>query len=194
MSTTTPPTAIDLRSLAQKDETLSGRAPLSAFARLSEGLPEFAAALAPVAWSARAQWRQPLGTLAVEAASAVMAEPQLWLQLQVSAEVPQTCQRCLSPYVQAVEVDRWFRFVATEAIALAEDDDSEEDLLVLEPRFDLLALVEDELLMELPLVPMHDECPEAPRMSTGELPESEPQDKPNPFAALAALKARSGKT
>ena len=184
MSTTTPPTALDPRHLAQKAETLSGSAPLAAFARLSEGLPGLDAAPAPVTWSAQAEWRQAVGA----------AEPQLWLRLELGAEVPQTCQRCLQPYAQAVEVERWFRFVATEEIALAEDDDSEEDLLVLDPRFDLCALVEDELLLALPLVPMHEECPEPPRMSAGELPEAEPQDKPHPFAALASLRGRGDKT
>jgi len=184
MSTTTPPTALDPRHLAQQAEPLSGSAPLSVFARLSEGLPGLDAAPASVSWSARAEWRQAAGA----------AEPQLWLLLQLGAEVPQTCQRCLQPYAQAVEAERWFRFVATEAIALAEDDDSEEDLLVLDPRFDLFALIEDELLLELPLVPMHEQCPEPPRMSAGELPEAEPQDRPHPFAALAAFKGRADKT
>jgi len=50
-------------------------------------------------------------------------------------------------------VDRDFRFVPDEATAMAEDDEAEEDLLVLSGEFDLLALVEDELLMDLPLVP-----------------------------------------
>jgi len=193
MNAATLPTAIDLRACAQKAETLSGQAPLAAFARLAEGLPELAGELAPVHWSARAEWREPLGELTPEAGRGVTPQPRLWLHLQASAEVPQVCQRCLSPYAQGVEVDRWFRFVASEAAALAEDEDCEEDLLVLEPRFDLAALVEDELLLGLPLVPMHEECPQPVSMSAGELPEIVEQDKPNPFAALAALKGRAAK-
>jgi uncharacterized protein len=192
MNAATLPTAIDLRACAQKAETLSGQAPLAAFERLAEGLPGLAAELAPVRWSARPEWREPLGELTPEAGRGVAPQPQLWLHLQASAEVPQVCQRCLSPYAQPVEVDRWFRFVASEAAALAEDEDCEEDLLVLEPRFDLAALVEDELLLDLPLVPMHEQCPEPVRMSAGELPEAAvPAEKPNPFAALAALKGRT---
>ncbi len=192
MNAATLPTAIDLRACAQKAETLSGQAPLAAFERLAEGLPGLAAELAPVRWSARPEWREPLGELTPEAGRGVAPQPQLWLHLQASAEVPQVCQRCLSPYAQPVEVDRWFRFVASEAAALVEDEDCEEDLLVLEPRFDLAALVEDELLLDLPLVPMHEQCPEPVRMSAGELPEAAvPAEKPNPFAALAALKGRT---
>lgn len=150
MTAAKPPTALDLRACAQKAETLSGQAPLAAFARLIEDLPELDQ-LAPVRWSAQAEFRQPLGELTPEVDRGVAPEAQLWLHLQASAEVPQTCQRCLSPYAQPVEVDRWFRFVASEEVALAEDDASEEDLLVFEPRLDLVALLEDELLMELPL-------------------------------------------
>jgi uncharacterized protein len=81
--------------------------------------------------------------------------------------------------------------VATEEIAMEQDDASEEDLLVMLPQFDLLGLLEDELLMALPLVPMHDECPVLPTFSAGmmDVPESVP-DKPNPFAALAQLKKK----
>ena len=81
--------------------------------------------------------------------------------------------------------------MATEDIAMAEDDASEEDLLVMAPQFDLLALLEDELLMALPLVPMHDECPVLPAFKAGviEAPEIVP-DRPHPFAALAQLKKK----
>jgi uncharacterized protein len=88
-----------------------------------------------------------------------------------------------------ISVDQWYRFVASEDIAMAEDDQSEEDLLVMEPQFDLSAVLEDELLMALPLVPMHDQCPVATTLSVGEgelAPEA--NQKPNPFAVLAKLK------
>lgn len=102
--------------------------------------------------------------------------------------VPLTCQRCLGAVLTPLRVDQWYRFVATEDIAMAEDDQSEEDLLVMEPQFDLLALLEDELLMALPPVPMHDSCPIVPTPltgNTGGLGES--AGRPNPFAALAQL-------
>ena len=40
MTAAMPPTTLDLRASAQKAETLSGQALLSAFARLADGLPE----------------------------------------------------------------------------------------------------------------------------------------------------------
>ena len=112
-----------------------------------------------------------------------------WLQLQATANVPLTCQRCMGTLQMPLQIDRWYRFVESEDVAMAEDDASEEDLLVMAPQFDLLALLEDELLMALPLVPMHDECPVTPTFSAGmdEVLDGA-NEKPNPFAALAQLK------
>ena len=90
-----------------------------------------------------------------------------------------------------LRVNQWYRFVATEDIAMAEDDQSEEDLLVMEPQFDLLALLEDELLMALPLVPLHDSCPVVPTLRTGKTESVvESAEKPSPFAALAQLRKK----
>lgn len=133
-----------------------------------------------VHWTAKGELRAQPG-----------AEPEVWLHLQAKADLPLTCQRCMGAVIAPVEVDQWYRFVATEDIAMAEDDQSEEDLLVMEPHFDLLAVLEDELLMALPLVPMHEQCPVTPTLSAGE-PDivSESADKPNPFAVLAGLKKK----
>lgn len=122
-------------------------------------------------------------------------EDDVWLHLTAEAVVPLTCQRCMGVVAAPVGVDQWYRFVANEDIAMAEDDQSEEDLLVMEPQFDLLAVLEDELLMALPLVPMHEVCPVAPKLQAGDLGDNadsmgEGSEKPNPFAVLAQLKVK----
>jgi uncharacterized protein len=149
-------------------------------------LAQEAQGLAPdliVNWEARAELRPGAGT-----------EEKVWLHLLAKASVPLICQRCMGAVATPLEVDQWYRFVETEDIAMAEDDESEEDLLVMAPHFDLLAVLEDELLMALPLVPMHEECPAAPVMQAGEdaLEEQagEKGEKPNPFAMLAQLKKK----
>ncbi len=54
--------------------------------------------------------------------------------------------------------------------------------------FDALSLVEDELILSLPLVPRHEVCPEhLPSQVEDEAFEAA-SERPNPFAALAALK------
>ncbi len=119
---------------------------------------------------------------------------QVWLHLTAEATLPVTCQRCLEPVDQPLSVDRWFRFVGDEATAEFEDEDAEEDVLVLDPYFDLMALIEDELLMALPLVPRHEECPSAVPLEHADADfEQAQQAKPNPFTALAGLKIKPGK-
>lgn len=119
----------------------------------------------------------------------------VWLHLEAQTQVPLVCQRCLSPYLESLGVDRWFRFVKDEATADAEDDSAEEDLLVLDPRFDLAALIEDELLLALPLIPMHGQCPQPLLLATDAAEEvgdasGGVADRPNPFAVLQALQKK----
>ncbi|MEY2684632.1 MAG: hypothetical protein RJA09_1776, partial [Pseudomonadota bacterium] len=141
-----PPHALDLRHLARDGVLLEGLTPVTAFARLSAGGGEGGGG---IRWTARAELRSVVG-----------GADQLWLHLCAEGHAPQVCQRCLSPFWQPVALERWFRFVSDEATAEAEDEDSEEDVLAFVPRFDLGALLEDELLLALPLVPMHEpDCP-----------------------------------
>ena len=114
-----------------------------------------------------------------------------WLHLQASTSMAMTCQRCMGHVQVPLQVNQWYRFVASEDIAMAEDDASDEDLLVMSPQFDLAGLLEDELLMALPLVPMHDECPALPSFSAGATEILDDiTEKPHPFAALAQLKKK----
>jgi uncharacterized protein len=113
---------------------------------------------------------------------------EVWLHLEAHAHVPLTCQRCMKPVSVALEIAQDFRFVADEETAMAEDDDSDEDLLVLSDALDLMALIEDELLMALPLVPMHQACLSEQVPLSQEEEAILSQEKPNPFAVLAALK------
>ena len=73
-------------------------------------------------------------------------------------------------------------FVADEATAMAEDEDSEEDLLPLSPLLNGLSLIEDELLMDMPILPKHDNC-QSEYLQTSDV--GEPEEKAKPFAALA---------
>jgi uncharacterized protein len=86
-------------------------------------------------------------------------------------------------------VQRAFRFVPDEATAAAQDDEAEEDLLALSRSFDLLELVEDELLMELPVAPRHETCPEDVKMSAVDPGfEQAATEREHPFAILGRLK------
>ncbi len=171
-----------MKAFAQEGVALDETTPLQNMERLAEETQGLQAD-STVKWQAVGELRPRTG-----------ADDDVWLHLQAQACVPLTCQRCMGVVRTPVEVDQWYRFVASEDIAMAEDDQSEEDLLVMEPQFNLLAVLEDELLMALPLVPMHEECPVAPQLQAGNLGDSgaadEPGKKSNPFAALAQLKTK----
>ncbi len=115
----------------------------------------------------------------------------LWLILNGTVALPQTCQRCLGPVDVPVAFQREFRFVATEELAEAQDEVSEEDVLVLSRDFNLRELVEDELLMALPVVPKHDVCPAPVKLQVAD-PDfvEDTAEKPNSFAILEKLKIR----
>ena len=173
------PQSLDVRAFSRDGATLSGQAPLAQWERLSAE-SEDGLVSPPVKWQARG-----------EAVPEVGAQDQVWLHLQVNAVLPLLCQRCLSPLLTAVDVDRSFRFVADEATAMALDDEEEEDLLVTSREFNLIDLVEDEVILAMPLVPLHEACPEPLHMSVEDPQfEQEEEKRPHPFAALAGLKLK----
>ncbi len=110
------------------------------------------------------------------------------------------CQRCLRVYEQPIATDMCFEVVASEADAdAAPMDDDELDVIVGSKRFDLLTLIEDEVLLALPVAPKHDVCPTVHEsLVTGVDGQAEPEPevlpeeekRPSPFAALAGLKTK----
>lgn len=184
---------LDIKKFAQDGAQASGALNLADFARVCEDLPEGTARPLPaVQWQAQGQWRNVLGQSVPYTQSEVMGQP--WLHLEIHTEVARHCQRCLQPMVLPVAVDRDYRFVADEATASAQDEDSLEDVLVWDKHFDLHALLEDEILLDLPLIPMHEVCPHlaAPVLAAPRAKEAE-EKKQQPFAGLADLLKKSGK-
>ena len=168
-------THANVAELARTQTQLEGELPLSACKRL------LADVLAAEPSAVFVQWR----VSAFQRTASGETRPRPWLQLTAQADVHVTCQSCLEPMAVPLHVDRLFRFVATEEEALLEDEESEEDVLSEPQDVDLFALLEDEMLLALPLVPRHGGCiaeyqdVDAPAVI---------EEKPNPFAALAALK------
>jgi uncharacterized protein len=188
------PRKMDIGAFIDSQAPLEGSSPVTGLPRVAEGLPPEVApdAVEPVTW--RAQGRL---------LSQRVGEPQRWLDLQAHASLPWTCQRCLQPVVLPVDIDRTIRFVADESMAAELDADMEDDVLVTSRSFDLLDLIEDELIMASPIVPRHDACPQPPKMSVSDpgvddedqAPEDGATDgdtdRKNPFAVLAQLKKGS---
>ncbi len=119
-----------------------------------------------------------------------------WLEFSVQATLENQCQRCL----QAME------FLLNEQVKLALLEDKsqanllqEDDWLLLndvvnmvkhERRLPIINMIEDELLLALPLVPKHDLNDEncVPVDILVEEEETVVEEKNNPFAVLAKLK------
>lgn len=172
---------LDLAAFAQDGARIEGEARLARYPRLMAETHGMGGD-EQVAWAASGEARPVRG-----------GKDQVWLHLEAGVRLPLVCQRCLEPVAVPVAVDRHFRFVADEETALAEDDESEEDLLVFARQFDLHGLVEDELLMELPAVPRHEVCPSQPPLAAADEGFDEAAAaKPNPFAVLEKLRGGKG--
>jgi uncharacterized protein len=99
-----------------------------------------------------------------------------------------TCQRCTEALESTLEID--FSFSPVKNAEAAEELPSYYDAIELDENgeVNLRELVEDELILAIPLIPRHElkQC-QAPADSVwGKLPEE--QEKPNPFDVLKKLK------
>lgn len=112
---------------------------------------------------------------------------RLMLRLQVSGRLYLHCQRCLSEVAFDCAIDSRLWLVPPEAEWPDEELETEEyDAIPASRELSVLSLIEDEVLLALPVVPRHAECampggsfePERDAASGGSMP----------FAALASLK------
>lgn len=110
--------------------------------------------------------------------------------LQVHAEAPLTllCQRTLETFVLPVTIDVRLGLISDESEEVALPP-GYEPLLVDKARMDPAAVIEDELLLAVPLVPVspQSDWPEDGREAVAQ---DAPPDQPgeNPFAVLSELK------
>lgn len=170
------PRRLDVVALAEAGGALDGEWPLAELPRLQHDALPWPDGTAPaVTWQVQGSRRAVTG-----------GEPEIRLALQAATLLRLTCQRCLQPMEQPLAVDTRLRFVRDEALAEKLDDNDEEDVLVLTPALDLRELVEDELILALPLVPRHEHCPQPLPTSAGDdaLPDADA-----PAQGLGALGA-----
>lgn len=104
-----------------------------------------------------------------------------FLHVTVSGELKLRCQRCLEPMSYSLRVESSLRLMKSgEEWPEDELEDETSDAIEAEPEMALLPLVEEEVLLELPFAPMHDNC---------DPPAAAKQDnESSPFAVLAKLK------
>ena len=116
------------------------------------------------------------------------AQRRAYLRGEASTVITLTCQRCLEAMQLPIQT--------TIDLALVHDEDEAEklpedaDYLVLPEQGVVLAeIIEDELLLNVPYTPMHEDCD---ALSYKQIDEAAPV-KENPFQVLAALKKPSAK-
>lgn len=104
-----------------------------------------------------------------------------YLLVEVDGKVVVRCQRCLHEMAVPLHVASRLRLVVP-GVPWPEDDleDDSADAIEADRELALLPLIEDEILLALPLAPRHERCePPVPLRD---------EQEPSPFAALAKLK------
>lgn len=178
MDKTFDPRHLDMGAFAQASAQIQGEQALNRWPRLlQEQWGDAPGEAEAVRWLLQGQMTPVTG-----------AAPQVGLTVRAEVNLRMQCQRCLTPVLMPILAERDFVFVADEATAEAMDEDSEADVLVISRDFDALALIEDELILSLPLVPRHAVCPETLPDAAADADFASASEQPHPFAKLAALK------
>jgi uncharacterized protein len=112
----------------------------------------------------------------------VDVQNRAFLKLELKADLQMACQRCLA--AMPLHLDLNFNYQIThqseQELLASERLEDEVDFIEADANMDVGFLIEDELMMALPIAPVHVEACVAMEMSSGE--------KANPFAVLGKLK------
>jgi len=111
-----------------------------------------------------------------------------FVEVRADANLPLLCQRTLERYLHPVSVVQRLGLITDEAQESALPEGMEPLLLDEHGQLRGIDLVEDELILALPVVPIN---PDSTELQAEWPEEFVKEDKPNPFAALAALKDRN---
>ncbi|HJV26129.1 MAG TPA: YceD family protein [Aromatoleum sp.] len=113
----------------------------------------------------------------------VSADRKSRLRLSVSGNLMLQCQRCLGAMEWPLRLEMLFDLVRPgQKIPDEELEEDAYDAIEAVPDMDVLALVEDEIVLAVPIAPRHESC-DAPRPEGGGVKES-------PFSALAGLRKK----
>jgi len=169
--------SLDTLAFTEHGQKLSSQCSATLFERATEGLPE--------------------------QDETQMIDWQLWgetdaaghrlLHVRLDGVVRLECQRCLEDFAFPVQSENTFLLVEHESeLAIGEDDPEALERILIARQFDGFELLEDELILSLPYVPVHDECPNLPSefFADGE-DTTEHTERKNPFKVLKQLKKDS---
>ena len=166
MSAELPETLDAWRMVAARRE-FEGRVPLSSMPRLREALVDAEGEVA----------------FALEFDRDAMQVP--YVELRIDAELPLQCQRSLQRFLLPVQIRQRLGLIRDEADEAALPEGYEALLVPADGRLHPLDLVEDELILAMPVVAV---APGAEVVEREFVPGAEETAEANPFAALAGLK------
>jgi len=152
---------------AVEGRRLAGRVPLAELGRLTDVLLDRA------------------GEVVYELTGDIGVDRKPRLMLSASAVLVLRCQRCLGRMEWPLALESVLQLVRPgQAIPDDELENDESDTIEAVADMDVVALVEDEIVLAVPIAPRHEDC-DVPRPSDGAEQES-------PFAALAGLRKSGG--
>ncbi len=142
------PLELDIFAFAQTQQELSGQLNVASLPRVAEEVVVGTVEQhLPIKYSLKGHF-----SLGAD------GKPELGLTLDMTAVLWLECQRCLGPYEQTLPIHTRFRIVKTESDAEAAPLDEECDVIAGSTQFDLLNLLEDEILLALPIVAKHSDA------------------------------------
>ena len=109
------------------------------------------------------------------------------LGMELSADMELVCQRCMQPLAFGLKIETDLELAKSQTEIESADD--EVDRILASRSMDLAAMVEDEAILALPMIPRHEHCSEAAPGAVPAVMESvQPAQPVSPFGVLAALK------
>ena len=157
---------IDCPSFAREAKSLQGDLPIASLTRTLDLLADSAGVIG----------------YRIEGRMGERHRPQLILWIEGVLSL--SCQRCLEGISYPLRLENTLEFVVDEEDLTQEEiEDDSRDFLPAQAEVDVLALIEDEIILGLPSVPRHECCA---------LPERAREMQPaSPFSVLGSLKGKA---
>lgn len=156
---------IDSLDFARNGRRINGEAPLAELPRLLDML------------------ETPQGVLGYSMQGGVDGKGTHFLDLGIAGQCSLRCQRCLNGLDYPLRLETRLLLRDQASLDALDDDDEEFDSILADTHLDVLELLEEEILLSLPIAPKHELG--ACQMKNGEDVHGGVK---HPFAALAELK------
>jgi len=171
MSESSIPTYVDTRRVFSQVGNISGSVSL-------DRLPRFRECLA-----------NDTATIMVELGFEISESKRQLIVGRLQAEVFVTCQRCLQPLAIELSDDIMLALLRDEE-AIAELESGIDPWICTDNKLELASLVEEQLMLCLPLVSYHDgaECIDKSNYVAGQIDTAVSTSSENPFSVLKTLK------